>query len=240
MFTGITSPAVVTGLDKLARSARVTVQHRFAGLDDGESIAVNGCCLTVADQQRSPGFGQLFTADVSAETLRRTTLGELRPGRTVNVERAATVGTLLGGHLVQGHVDAVAEILDLRPGGDWTELVVAIPPAYEPYIAEKGSVTLDGVSLTVASLQPKAFTVALIPTTLHGTTLGAVSPGTALNLEVDALSRYVYRQLQAHRELAAGVNGHGDDGDPTPGAAGAGAAVGAVATGRPGSARSGD
>lgn len=200
MFTGITTTAVVTGIDLRPRSARLTVQHRFAGVTDGESIAVHGCCLTVASQQQSPGFGQLFTADVSAETLRRTSLADLTPGSTVNVERSATVRTLLGGHLVQGHVDGVVEILDLQPGDGWTELVVVAPPGLLPYVAEKGSVTLDGVSLTVARLRPDAFIVSLIPVTLRETTLGTVSPGARLNLEVDHLSRYVHRHLQAYRD----------------------------------------
>lgn len=197
MFTGITTLATLTGVDRHGDSARLTVQHRFGQLQDGESIAVNGCCLTVADQQQHLGFGWLCTADLSAETLHRTTLGDLTPGQPVNVERSCTPSSLLGGHLVLGHVDARAEVLELKPERVSTVLTVATPPGHEPYIAEKGSVTLDGASLTVASVTPVGFTVSLIPVTLRNTSLGAAAPGDLLNFEVDALSRYVRQHLDA-------------------------------------------
>ncbi len=160
----------------------------------GASIACSGACLTVVD--KGPGW---FTADVSAETLSKTTLGDWTPGTAVNLERALRLGEELGGHLVSGHVDGVAEIVERTEEGDSLRLVVAAPDALMPFIAAKGSVTLDGVSLTVNRVRDPPgggrFEVNIIPHTAAATTLGACRPGTRVNLEIDLLARYVQRLL---------------------------------------------
>lgn len=152
----------------------------------GDSLAVNGVCLTVA--QRRDGR---VSFDLAEETLQRTTLGALAPGDPVNLERPVTLLTRLGGHLVQGHVDGVADVLEVEPGEGGATLRIRIPAGIEPYVVEKGSVAVDGVSLTVACVEDHAFTVALIPHTLAATTLGSVAPGDRVNLEVDVLAKYV-------------------------------------------------
>lgn len=156
----------------------------------GESIAVNGACLTVA----TPVDGG-FVADVSAETLRRTTLGSLVAGMKVNLERALRMGDRLGGHLVLGHVDARARILEQRQEGVFKVLRLELPVPLAQEVAEKGSVAVDGVSLTVATLEPGWFQVAVIPTTLSSTTLGERRAGDLVNLETDVLAKYVRRAL---------------------------------------------
>ena len=153
----------------------------------GDSIAVNGCCLTVVDI----GSGW-WAADVVAETLRRTNLGDLQPGDAVNLERPVSVGTRLGGHLVQGHVDAVGTILSAAP-----DLEVALDSRLSPYVVEKGSITVDGISLTVAAVTGGSFRVAIIPHTLEVTTLGRKTAGDRVNLEVDVIAKYAERLLQA-------------------------------------------
>lgn len=152
----------------------------------GDSINVNGVCLTVVRVD-----GDVFWADVIPETLRRSTFGELKPGARVNLERAATLATRLGGHLVQGHVDGVGAVLDVSPGERYTDLRVALPPGQSRYVVEKGSIAVDGVSLTVVSVTDKEFTVSLIPTTLELTTLGRRRVGDLVNLEVDVFAKYV-------------------------------------------------
>ncbi len=156
----------------------------------GESIAVNGACLTVV----SPGGGG-FSAELSQETLRRTTLGILGRGSRVNLERALRLGDRVGGHLVSGHVDATARILDLRREGAFKVMRCELSAALAPEVAEKGSVAVDGVSLTVAAVRPGWFEVALIPTTLSATTLGERRRGDPVNLETDVLAKYVRRAV---------------------------------------------
>jgi len=156
----------------------------------GESIAVNGACLTVA----VPTAGG-FLADLSAETLRRTTLGSLGRRSRVNLERALRLGDRLGGHLVAGHVDATVRILDLRREGGFKVMRCELPSALAPEVAEKGSVAVDGVSLTVAAVQSGWFEVALIPTTLSSTTLGERRRGDVVNLETDVVAKYVRRAV---------------------------------------------
>ena len=163
------------------------------GTATGDSIAVNGVCLTVA-----PGSGH-FTADAMPETLRRTSLGGLRPGSKVNLERAMACGGRFGGHLVSGHVDACGRVADLVRDGIALVMRVSVPSDVLRYVARKGSVTLDGVSLTVASVSDSdsSFTVSLIPHTMASTTLHLLKPGSPVNVEVDMLARYVERLLAA-------------------------------------------
>ena len=163
------------------------------GTATGDSIAVNGVCLTVA-----PGSGH-FTADAMPETLRRTSLGGLRPGSKVNLERAMVCGGRFGGHLVSGHVDACGRVADIVRDGIALVMRVSVPSDVLRYVARKGSVTLDGVSLTVASVSDSdsSFTVSLIPHTMASTTLHLLKPGSPVNVEVDMLARYVERLLAA-------------------------------------------
>jgi riboflavin synthase len=190
VFTGIVEElgsVVAVGEGRLrVRGPVVTSDARH-----GDSIAVNGVCLTVVDA----GDGE-FTADVMAETLRRSSLGALRPGDRVNLERAARAGDRLGGHLVQGHVDAVSSIVERSPGGEWDLVRFALPAELSRYVVEKGSITVDGVSLTVVSVDAESFTVGLIPTTLTLTTLGLKGVGEPVNLEVDVIAKYVERLLE--------------------------------------------
>jgi riboflavin synthase len=169
---------------------------RAADLAPGESVACSGCCLTVVER----GDG-LVAFDAVPETLSRTTLGAWRPGSLVNLERALTLADRLGGHLVQGHVDAVGEVLARVPEGQGARLTISLPVAIAPLVAEKGSIAVDGVSLTVARAHRDRFEVALIPETLARTTLGAAGPGTRANLEADVVARHVAR---LHELAAAG------------------------------------
>lgn len=194
MFTGIVEDlGTVVTVDALPDAARLTV--RGVHLDDvrpGDSVAVNGVCLTAVEA----GDGR-FTADVMHETLRRSSLGRLTTGDPVNLERAVTPTTRLGGHLVQGHVDGLGTVTDRRPSAYWHELDVTLPDGLTRYVVEKGSITIDGVSLTVAALAGETVTVSLIPETLTRTTLGTRQPGDPVNIEVDVLAKYVERLLAA-------------------------------------------
>jgi riboflavin synthase len=196
MFTGIVEgTGTVTALAAAAdgSGARLQVEAPWlAGqLDPGESVAVNGCCLTVAEATAAG-----FAADLVAETLRRTALGGLAAGTRVNLERPVAVGGRLGGHLVQGHVDGVAKVLDRKPVGEGEEVRIELPSALERYVVEKGSIAVDGVSLTVAGIGPGWLTVALVPHTLEVTTLGDRRPGDPVQLEVDVLAKYVERLVE--------------------------------------------
>jgi riboflavin synthase len=161
-----------------------------ADLALGESVAIDGVCLTVADRD-----DDRFAADVVAETLDRCTLGARRPGEIVNLERAATLRTRLSGHLVQGHVDGVATVLDRVADTGGETVRISLPTELSSYVVEKGSIAVDGISLTVVRPEPGRFTVALVPTTLAGTTLGGKRPGAKVNLEVDVIAKYVERRL---------------------------------------------
>ena len=193
MFTGIVegtgTVAALAAADD-ASGARLEVEAPFLAGDLrlGESVAVNGCCLTVA-QATAAGFA----ADLVAETLRRTALGGLTAGDLVNLERPMALGGRLGGHLVQGHVDGVARVLDRTAAGDGQEVRIELPAELERYVVEKGSVAVDGVSLTVAGVGPGWFAVALVPHTLEVTTLGRRHPGDPVQLEVDVVAKYVER-----------------------------------------------
>jgi riboflavin synthase len=164
----------------------------------GASIAVNGCCLTVVDWDEGEGW---FAADVTEESFARTQLGDLTPGDPVNLERPVKLQDRLGGHLVQGHVDAVGVIVDAAP-----DLKVAISQELNRYLVEKGSVTVDGVSLTIVDPAPDGFTVALIPHTCEVTTLGAKGPGDRVNIEVDVMAKYAEKLLAGHLP-STGPNG---------------------------------
>jgi riboflavin synthase len=158
----------------------------------GDSVSVNGVCLTAVDVE-----GGVLAFDAVPETLRRSSLSRLTEGGSVNVEPAVRAGEPLGGHLVQGHVDGIGRVLRLEPEGDGARLTVAVPQELLRYIVEKGSITVEGVSLTIAALAPDSFEIALVPHTLQATTLGSLARDDEVNLEVDVLAKYVERLLEA-------------------------------------------
>jgi riboflavin synthase len=204
MFTGIVEElGEVVGIEHLADAARLTVRgpQVTADVAHGDSVAVNGVCLTVTGVA-----GPVFTADVMAETLNRSGLGALEPGSVVNLERSLRVGDRLGGHMVQGHVDGVGTVTSRVSGERWDVVRITVPDGLARYLVEKGSVAVDGVSLTVSALgggpgEQSWFEVSLIPTTLAVTTLGRIGPGASVNLEADVIGKYVERML--HSESAA-------------------------------------
>ncbi len=200
MFTGIVEEVgTLVVRDDQGDSARLQVRgaKTLQGVALGDSIAVNGVCLTVTGVTED-----VWSTDVMAETLKRSSLGALTDGDPVNLERAVTADTRLGGHIVQGHVDGVGTVVSLSPSEHWTVVRVALPADISRYVVEKGSITLDGVSLTVSALSavtdPEPWLeVSLIPTTLRETTLGTRTPGDPVNLEVDVIAKYVERLLGA-------------------------------------------
>jgi riboflavin synthase len=203
MFTGLVEEmGTITAIEQLGDSVRLTVSGPIVTSDaqHGDSISVNGCCLTVMAQ----GDGT-FAADVMQESLDKTSLGDLAVGDEVNLERATKAGARLGGHIVQGHVDGTGTILDRTPSEHWEIVRIELPAELAKYLVDKGSVTVDGTSLTVVEVvdDPEPwFSVSLIPTTLSDTTLGSKSPGDRVNLEVDILAKYVERLLGARAEGA--------------------------------------
>jgi riboflavin synthase len=195
MFTGIVEErGELLQIDTTTDAAVLRLRGPLVTSDahPGDSIAVNGVCLTVTDLDRAAGT---FAADVMAETLTRTTLGGLRAGDTVNLERSVPAGGRLGGHIMQGHVDGTGTLLARTPGEAWELLRFGLPPALSRYVAEKGSIAVDGVSLTVTGVGAEHFEVGLIPTTLTETTLGTRTVGDPVNLEVDVLAKYVARLI---------------------------------------------
>lgn len=195
MFTGlvetigaIASRSVKTGAGKL----KIKPNTKFDGLKKGDSIAVNGACLTL-ETESADGTLTFHTLE---ETLRRSNLGSLPLGGKVDLERAISLGDRLGGHLVSGHVDCVGKLLSIGKAGADIELSIEAPEALKPYLVEKGSVAVDGISLTIANLSEDAFTVRLIPTTWEATALRFRKPGASLNLEGDMIGKYVLRQLR--------------------------------------------
>lgn len=193
MFTGIVRElGEVERIERGRGGARLRVRAELSGeLATGDSVAVSGACLTAAALTDGA-----FEADVMSQTLELTTLGALAAGDRVNLEPALRVGDPLGGHIVQGHVDAAAEVTDVAADGLARRLAVAVPAELRRYVVERGSVALDGVSLTVAALTDEGFDVSLVPETLERTTLGTVAPGTAVNLELDVIARYAERLMQ--------------------------------------------
>lgn len=195
MFTGIVEEVgTILAVEELPDASRLTIRGPLVTEDahHGDSIAVSGVCLTVVDL-----VDGAFTADVMRQTLDLTTLGHRAVGDPVNLERAARVDARIGGHIVQGHVDGVGTVVAVSPSDDWTVVAIVPPPHLLRYLVAQGSVTVDGTSLTVASLDDAAgeFTVSLIPTTLAETTLGRLEVGDHVNLEVDVLAKYVERLI---------------------------------------------
>ena len=195
MFTGIVEElGTVAGVEDQGDAIRLTIhaEHVLADAGLGDSISVNGCCLTVAERD-----GDTWTADVMQETLDKTSLAGVQPGDRVNLERAVTPTTRLGGHIVQGHVDGVGTIASRTPSEHWEVVDVSMPPELGRYLVDKGSITVDGVSLTVVAARGDGFSVSLIPETLARTTLGSRRPGDLVNLEVDILAKHVEKLLAA-------------------------------------------
>jgi riboflavin synthase len=193
MFTGIVEElGTVTALEDQGDAVRLTVHGPLVTSDagEGDSIAVNGCCLTVVS--RVDGS---FTADVMRETLAKTSLGDFEPGTKVNLERAVTPATRLGGHMVQGHVDGTGTVVSRKPSEHWEVVEISLPAELERYLVPKGSITVDGISLTVVEVGADSFTVSLIPETLARTTLGFKQPGDVVNLEVDVIAKYVEKMV---------------------------------------------
>ncbi|QSB06629.1 riboflavin synthase [Natronoglycomyces albus] len=194
MFTGI-----VEELGEVAeiRPGRIAVRGPKVTSDAafGDSIAVNGVCLTVAALT-----GDQFEADVMDETYKRTAVGQLQVGDPVNLERAATLQTRLGGHLVQGHVDGIGEILKREPAAEWETVYFRLPSGLAKYVVEKGSIAIDGTSLTVAWIDGDEFAVGLIPTTLESTTLGRKQPGAPVHIETDVTAKHLEKLLAARSE----------------------------------------
>ncbi|MVU77920.1 riboflavin synthase [Nocardia sp. ET3-3] len=206
MFTGIVEElGEIIATEQLDDSARLTIRGPLVTSDagHGDSIAVNGVCLTVVDQQVE---GDTFTVDVMAETLNRSSIGGLSTGSRVNLERAAAVNSRLGGHIVQGHVDGTGTIVSRTPYENWEVVRISLPDSIARYVVEKGSITVDGISLTVSGIgiagdayadgSKDWFEVSLIPTTRELTTLGTAPVGTVVNLEVDIIAKYVERLVQ--------------------------------------------
>ena len=200
MFTGIIEElGTVAAVDDQGDAIRLTIRATRV-LEDaalGDSIAVNGCCLTVAERD-----GDAWTADVMQETLDNTSLRGVQPGDRVNLERAVTAHSRLGGHIVQGHVDGVGTVVRRTPSEHWEVVEIAMPPELGRYLVDKGSITVDGVSLTVVEVKDTSFTVSLIPETLARTTLGSRRPGERVNLEADVIAKHV-EKLLAYREVGA-------------------------------------
>lgn len=204
MFTGLIEEiGEIVAIDPVADSLRLTIAGPLVTSDatHGASIAVSGVCLTVIEQGTTPDGRGTFTADVMAQSIRMSAIGDLVPGSPVNLERAVRVDTRLGGHIVQGHVDGTATLRSITPADAWRVLRFELSPELAPLLVDKGSVTLSGVSLTVSAIsepeEPDAwFEVSLIPETLTATILGGLAPGDRVNVETDILARHVARMLR--------------------------------------------
>ena len=195
MFTGIVAElGEVAGIERRGDAAQLTIRGSTEGVSPGESIAVNGVCLTVTGL-----LDGTFTADVMGETLDRSALGLLTTGAPVNLERSIRLADRLGGHLMQGHVDATGTIISRSPAERWDQVRISLPASISRYVVHKGSIAVDGISLTVSAVGPPGedswFEVCLIPETLKRTTMGARQPGETVNLEVDVIGKYVERLL---------------------------------------------
>jgi riboflavin synthase len=199
MFTGLVQTiGSVTSIQEEGDARRLVVRDATIApeIKVGDSIAVDGACLTVTEVA-----GCLFAFQAGPETLQKTNLGELRPGDAANLERALRVGDPLGGHWVQGHVDGVGRILSREAQGEWETVWIECPPNLAAQMIPKGSITVDGVSLTLVEVAPNRFSVALIPHTLTMTTLGRKRPGATVNLETDVLGKYVWKYLETLGQL---------------------------------------
>ncbi|MFD7611224.1 riboflavin synthase [Streptomyces sp. NPDC059828] len=204
MFTGIVEElGEVTAVEELDDASRFRLRgpQVTEGAKHGDSIAVNGVCLTVVETADGE-----FTADVMAETLKRSSLGGLAVGSRVNLERPMVADGRFGGHIVQGHVDGTGTIVERTPSEHWELVRISLPQDLARYVVEKGSITVDGVSLTVVDAGPDSFTISLIPTTLALTTLGIKQPGDPVNLEVDVIAKYVERLLGSRAGAGAGAD----------------------------------
>jgi riboflavin synthase len=191
VFTGIIEErGQVLAWDRTGDAARITVTAPLAASDakHGDSISVGGVCLTVVDQG-----ADWFTADVMGVTIDMSTLGGVSPGDRVNIERAAALGDRLGGHIVQGHIDGTSTVLSIEPADGWTVVRFSLDGEHAPLVARKGSIAVDGVSLTVSAVGDDWFEVSLIPETLSATTLGTLAPGDRVNIETDVLARHILR-----------------------------------------------
>ena len=196
MFTGIIEElGTVEAIEDQGDAVRLSVRGPLVVSDagEGDSIAVDGCCLTVTTYD-----GEIFTADVMRETLDKTSLGDFEPGTRVNLERAVTAEKRLGGHIVQGHVDGTGTIRSRIPSEHWEVVEIGLPNGMERYLVDKGSITVDGVSLTVVTAADDSFTVSLIPETLARTTLGIKQAGDVVNLEVDVIAKHVEKLVRAY------------------------------------------
>jgi riboflavin synthase len=198
VFTGIVEDlGEIAGVEELTEASRITIRSAVVTEDAklGDSIAVNGVCLTVTSVTNGT-----FTADVMRETLDRSSLSKAHPGDKVNLERSVRLSDRLGGHLVQGHVDATGTIQQRTPTEHWEVVAIALPESIGRYVVEKGSIAVDGISLTVTSVTDGRFEVSLIPETLKRTTLGHKQPGDIVNLEADVIGKYVERLLGEGKE----------------------------------------
>lgn len=201
MFTGLveelgTVKELTRGSGNLAATLEIEGSVVAQDAKIGDSIAVNGCCLTVVKKSNN-----LLTFEAGSETLSRTNLGRLTAGSRVNLERSLQMGDRLGGHLVTGHIDALGTVLKRRDEGEWAHLVFRVPPRLSRQMASKGSVAVDGVSLTLVQVENERFSVALIPHTLANTTIGSLTIGDAVNIETDLLAKYVERQLESKKAV---------------------------------------
>lgn len=201
MFTGIIQTiGKVKGLEKKEKSARITIEHGgLTGITIGDSIAVNGACLTVVEFSSS-----IFKADISEETLRLTTFGDVQTGKAVNLEKSLTPATSMGGHFVTGHIDGVGNIAKKTMGGEFAALDFKVSNDLMGQIVKKGSVAVDGISLTVADVMENGFRVAIIPHTLKNTTLSAKKEGDTVNIETDIIAKYVERFLLTYKKQGIG------------------------------------
>ena len=200
MFTGIVEEVgKVKGIKKGSKSSKLTIKCRVVleGTRVGDSIAVNGVCLTVVEIGR-----ELLTFDVSYETLKRTTLSLLKPGESVNLERALRLGDRLGGHILQGHVDTTTKVTSIKREGEGYRFSFKLPKEYSHLVVEKGSIGIDGISLTVAELLPDSFSVAVIPHTFENTNLKFKKSGSLVNLEFDIIGKYVEKMVKSARKGA--------------------------------------
>jgi riboflavin synthase len=195
MFTGIVS-GIGTLLERDGARFAIACPHKRSSLEEGASLACDGCCLTIVAVEKAKGKGAIVVVEASNETLARTTLGSWQGGRRINLERALAMGGELGGHMVTGHIDGRAEIIAREADGDSVRFLLETPAKLAPFIAEKGSVSLDGVSLTVNAVDCARFGVNIIPYTLAHTTWQDRKPGDLVNLEVDLLARYAARLVQ--------------------------------------------